>query len=721
MVFSVPGLVGLCTGIKRGRSVIEMTSRHVECRYPRSCHRRGSTSSSQTQSSNHCRDPSNKGSSSPPHNNPEFRWSQVWLQWSLGIIVSTPIIAILQGSFLLNDYRARYSDAPRPAMPARGVAVAIDDDPERSSSSWIRRGGNSNRLLPWSQKQQQQQQRPLRLLVVGDSLAAGVGISKSGVPILPESIARALSKALDGRPVYWTCVGTPGVSASQLVQDIYRIDETMETEQRANNTASSTASDGRARQLERLVKEFYARRRRWQERRRRLDEIKKSEQDTTTTTPGDVNESKVDEKKVTRPNVLMQWWRQIRQKESPQPAEIRETTVRVVAEWWTNIRQTLRKRREQVEEDLSVIKEIVKLEPMVDNYDDDTYHFDFYRENELEEDEIHDDDIHVSQKSADRLPLLRKGSVFRRSSINPSAAAEYDIAVVLTGLNDVKEAFMPHMTRGANSSIEEGGVRVVGGLKNQLYQVLKALRDKMGRMDLEENDEDASTGLRRTADEKLNPSSDALNGPSTSPTDLKRPMVVVPELPVAPLQIFRLVPLKWFLVPIFRGMENNKRFIAHLFPDYVIFVPQPDLQWWTDTEAGIGPVRENIKQEQLLLRVTDIAHTARDRIQDLMKKYYDAKEEENASSAPRNSNYKDNPYGPGSEMATMENERLIQVIDDDHHRPEQHNKNAPGQVPSDLVSVDRMHPNDEGYELWGRHIAAAIIQEWKRSSEGPFQ
>lgn len=119
----------------------------------------------------------------------------MFAQWSLGITVSTPLIALLQGSILLSDYRLNFRDAPRPIMPASGVTVAL----------------GSERSISCQQESINAQDRPLRLLVVGDSLAAGVGISKSGIPVLPESIARALSKAFGGRAVYWTCVGTPGM------------------------------------------------------------------------------------------------------------------------------------------------------------------------------------------------------------------------------------------------------------------------------------------------------------------------------------------------------------------------------------------------------------------------------------------------------------------------------------------------------------------------------
>jgi len=112
-----------------------------------------------------------------------------------------------------------------------------------------------------------------------------------------------------------------------------------------------------------------------------------------------------------------------------------------------------------IEEDISAIKDIVlKPLPQLDD-DDDDYYYDYYRENLPLEDTatnakydvsggkaFNEDDSH---RKNERLPLIHKGSLFRRTSVIPKAAAEYDIAIVLTGLNDVKEAFMPHMNSGS--------------------------------------------------------------------------------------------------------------------------------------------------------------------------------------------------------------------------------------------------------------------------------
>ncbi|KAL3902965.1 MAG: hypothetical protein SGILL_010628, partial [Bacillariaceae sp.] len=478
------------------------------------------------------------------------------------------------------------------------------------------------------------------------------------------SVARDISKALNGRAVYWTCVGTPGVSASQIVKDIHEIEL-----QDPNPKA--------ARQLERIVKEFQTRRRRWIERRRQ--ERMRRRFDT-----GGVEKPSVDEElklqtSEERPkNYFVEWWLQIRENENrfKTPREIRETTRKVAIEWWDQVRNAFQKRQERVKEDISVIKEIV-LEPLpkLDDADDD-YYYDYYRENALEEE--------TSDTNGRKgVPLIRKGSVFRRSSVNPEAAAEYDIAIVLTGLNDVKEAFMPHMMSRKATGDSSNGQGEERKLQTELYRVLEALQEKMGKMDLERNRID-----HRGTPEK---------------SRVKRPLVVVPELPVAPLQLFQLVPLCWFLVPIFRAMENNKRFLASCFPEYVVFVEQPEVNWWSDTETGIGPVRDNIQQEQLLLRVTDIRRAAREQIQDVMKQYYvEDKDDESSSFVEEEVTTND---------CAIENDSKVRMMDDHDHLHYDVDRNIdedPQRLGRNLVSADQIHPNDEGYELWGRHIATAI-------------
>lgn len=547
---------------------------------------------------------------------------QVILQWSLGMYISVPLIAILQGTRQLNDYRTNHGNAPRPVVPARGVAVAVPQ-------------GFRARLLS--------SEAPLRLLVVGDSLAAGVGMSKSGTPVLPESIARELSKAMGGRPVYWTCVGTPGISASQIVQDIHQLEP---------------QQPGR---LEKLYREWKAKRRKWQQRqelKRRLTEL-----ESTSANDGDPD--------LPKRNYLRVWWESLRKQEERSPRKIREATTSLFQEWWTHTLTSLRLTGERVKEDLTEIKEIVQSPVDPD---------------EVLEDETRDDVIH-------------KGIPFRRDSLDPEVAAQYDVAVVLTGLNDLKDAFMPHMTSGGRSSLKDGTERIVGGLRNQLRGIINALEDKM----------DLNIDQETRPSEKLEEPK-----PQESLQHLRRPLVVVPELPILPLRLFQLAPLCWFLIPLFRAMENNKRFLSASFPDHVVFVPQPDLKWWSDVEAGLGPVRENIRQERLLLQTTDIAQNALERIQTLMRQHYQL-DDDNEDELEQ---YSKNP------QRTIISESRHR---DEHHPHHPHHHSDHHVVPTDstdpslnkkdglsYISMDRMHPNDEGYELWGRHIAVAILEHWKK-------
>lgn len=163
-------------------------------------------------------------------------------------------------------------------------------------------------------------------------------------------------------------------------------------------------------------------------------------------------------------------------------------------------------------------------------------------------------------------------------------------------------------------------------------------------------------------------------------------------------------------------MENNKRFLSASFPDHVVFIPQPDLKWWSDAESGLGPIRENIRQERLLLQTTDIAQNARERIQQLMRQHYNLDDDDDNDDEVEHYS----TYSP----PTLYSESSHR---DEHHPHHPHHHSDHHVVPTDrsdpslnkkdgaaYISMDKMHPNDEGYELWGRHIATAILEHWKQ-------
>ena len=161
----------------------------------------------------------------------------------LGATVAVPLFSVAQGAYFLAGYRLSHGDAPHPASPSSGVVVVSPDVVVNApcslvDASQIKNGGRWNaryhisllrerwRILlsklfkepliaqheskmqqieqeTWArnltsnaqcnaQQSLNENNRPLRLFVVGDSLAVGVGTLKSGTPILPQSIARHL-------------------------------------------------------------------------------------------------------------------------------------------------------------------------------------------------------------------------------------------------------------------------------------------------------------------------------------------------------------------------------------------------------------------------------------------------------------------------------------------------------------------------------------------------
>jgi hypothetical protein len=73
--------------------------------------------------------------------------------------------------------------------------------------------------------------QPLRVLVIGDSMARGVGVGKSCNPVIPEKLALYLSKKLGGRPVYWTVRGEPGANAGRIVRELQQHPQEQEDNQ----------------------------------------------------------------------------------------------------------------------------------------------------------------------------------------------------------------------------------------------------------------------------------------------------------------------------------------------------------------------------------------------------------------------------------------------------------------------------------------------------------
>ena len=113
-----------------------------------------------------------------------------------GLLLIAPVlVAAVQGGTAVINFRANYADAPLPKIPSHGVVIAGRDS------------------LPVSDES-------LRLLVIGDSLAVGVGQSVSCTPLMPEAIATQIACFATGKAVYWTCFGETGASTPWIIRMI---------------------------------------------------------------------------------------------------------------------------------------------------------------------------------------------------------------------------------------------------------------------------------------------------------------------------------------------------------------------------------------------------------------------------------------------------------------------------------------------------------------------
>ena len=126
---------------------------------------------------------------------------------SAGVLVAIPSLALLQSAYFVTQFRHRHRDAPFPISPSKGLVYVKSQhkDSGKFEKGRIWSLNSFKRRFKNDRARTDQKKQPLRLLVIGDSLAAGVGSLRAISP-LPESITKNLSKKLD-KPVFWTCHG----------------------------------------------------------------------------------------------------------------------------------------------------------------------------------------------------------------------------------------------------------------------------------------------------------------------------------------------------------------------------------------------------------------------------------------------------------------------------------------------------------------------------------
>ncbi len=599
------------------------------------------------------------------------------------------------------DYRANHYDAPRPDMPSRGVVLAQSEEDQYLATS----SKNKKSKQGWTADSQSSSSSssslpPLRLLVIGDSLAAGVGMSESSTPALPEAIASALSASTAAgntsssarRVVYWTCVGTPGTSSIQLVQEIQKF--VQQQEERTQALLLSRQEKQRP-----LLQEPLVRFQRWRQRTAAgLQQWWKLVQE-----PVDLAEKA----KYGNPDERKQQQQQQQQQQQETEASNR------LQKWWK--RTVLRFKR-----DTDLWKRFVverEGQPPLEEVAQDTGiqqptgQFD-------ETDQSQQQQLLLTQETA--MDCLARHNTLENPAFDIN---QFDIAVVLTGLNDLKDTFLPFMMSAQRARMlqemkrqEEGeeNMQQRTGLQGELLRVVKALKTTMKKslpaelesmikrrtslLDDPDDDEDE--------DEDDDDDDDEIPRPLNTPlVTFDAPLVVFPALPITPIELSQRAPLGWFLVPIIRAMDHNKKILAESYPELLLFVESPSVQDILEVEKKRGPLWENEEGEgnknndrsnkTVLLKLTDAAANVRGRVEEHMRSHYkslvqDRQEEETSSLY---------------ELCADD----VLVLSRTDHGVNRHRH--PG---ASMVSADGVHPNDSGYKFFGRLIARAILEKWER-------
>jgi hypothetical protein len=143
-----------------------------------------------------------------------------------------------------------------------------------------------------------------------------------------------------------------------------------------------------------------------------------------------------------------------------------------------------------------------------------------------------------------------------------------------------------------------------------------------------------------------------------------KPLFVLPAMPARALPIFRKQPLSWFAIPVFDMMKKNMQALTDADSD-IVLVQEPSLESIIEYEDNTGRIRELISDEILCLTLKDIRHIDCESIETSMKDYFSMKQQQQQQQQ----NVTNQDY-------IMKGTRIF--------------------------SPDRIHPNDDGYELWGK-------------------
>lgn len=522
---------------------------------------------------------------------------------SLVAAFAIPFFAIGQGSLGILIYRLYYGDAPIPISPSHGVvqvASPISSTAEQCQRKVESVTHSATPLLTGTSEDGKaaskkicscEEQKPLRLLIIGDSLAIGVGQSSSCTPVFPEVVARTLSRRMNGRVVYWTCHGAPGASTGWIVRELEQSSKTR-----------SVVSLGA--EIENCSKEATSK-------NMNAGVFDKSDDLT------DTDESTSDETSTAGSD----------------------------------------------EDDLL---------PCTHGYGGN------------------------NNKSSD----FRKGLARHRKRFEQSEMlGPYDIVVVVTGSNDLKSAFFPFLLDGEDAKLRKEAAQRGGNylvelkrLSETIYRRMRNIRSRasLGGGSVVKNGEETIEYTMNlplsNKDERLKnvdePSVATQNMPNEVITGL--PLLVLPGLCARALPIFRRAPLRWLAIPIVDILDMNKQKYAASNKANVLFVPAASVNDMECYEKKAGLFWREKCEENLHVCLRDVRRQDAKRLNNDLRTYHSAK-----------------PLDWKGVILSV----FYQLFA------------ASGKGPaSSMFSIDSVHPNERGYDFWGRYIGNAIC-DWIQSKQ----
>ena len=577
---------------------------------------------------------------------------------TISAAVAVPLIGLFQGAWGVIKYRYFYGKAPVPISPCHGVVICGEPIKSQSTScaiDHINRSTSSPNLkdpiemthkiksTPTSHRCQSRTmhpcgkpifsnelrsdlyindtRRPIRLLVIGDSLAIGVGQSSQSTPVMPEVLAKTLSARLGGRAVYWSCHGAIGASTGWIIRELERGVKKVD-----NDNVG-------------------------------FDEDEDDDDDNDDVTEVGRNSSDIEESSVSDESTTLV--------SPPQPLS---TVVKMI-------------------------------------------------------------DTEVSLK--EQRTIWRERLAQHRKYLDPDVSGQYDIVVVMAGGNDIKSGLFPFLCTGEDAEFRRQAKSRGGNYTRELSRLVQIVnrdvRTKLRHIrytveaaaetlieKVEQNIEliaksTASPTVRRMSatasslheilhakkEQFLNSESSrvdyeqSLVEPDETNEDQstrKSPLVVLPGLASRSLPVFRPVPLNWGAVLVVDILDMHKRRLAQSCPDEVVFVPPASPNEMSEYESCQGKMWQQRCEENTLLAIRDVRRHECRRVEKELRNYYEEKDKRQLS-------------GEGFKIQCDNSGGLSSLFT--------RNDICPG-----LFSIDRVHPNENGYDFYGRYIGNSIADKW---------